>query len=83
MVQTLSWWLSGKESAVKNPGDLGFDPWVKKIAWRRAWQPLQYPYLENPMDRAAWWAAVHEVTESDKMEHVRYPDRAHCLVMCL
>ena len=39
VVQMLSWWLSGKESVVKNPGDLGFDPWVDKIAWRRVWQP--------------------------------------------
>ena len=26
--------------------------------------PLQYSYLENPMDRGAWWAAVHEVSKS-------------------
>ena len=26
--------------------------------------PLQYSYLENPMDRGAWQAAVHGVTES-------------------
>ena len=26
--------------------------------------PLQYSCLENPMDRRAWWATVHEVTES-------------------
>ena len=26
--------------------------------------PLQYPCLENPMDRGAWWAAVHGVAES-------------------
>jgi len=26
--------------------------------------PLQYSGLENPMDRGAWWAAVHRVTES-------------------
>ena len=25
--------------------------------------PLQYSCLENPMDRGAWWAAVHWVTE--------------------
>ena len=25
--------------------------------------PLQYSCLENPMDRGAWWAAVHGVTE--------------------
>ena len=28
----------GKESAC-NAGDSGLDPWVRKIPWRRAWQP--------------------------------------------
>ena len=23
--------------------------------------PLQYSCLENPVDRGAWWAAVHKV----------------------
>ena len=35
------WWLSGKESAC-NTGSCRrcrFDPWVRKIPWRRAWQP--------------------------------------------
>ena len=26
--------------------------------------PLQYSCLEDPMDRGAWWAAVHGVTRS-------------------
>ena len=26
--------------------------------------PLQYCCLENPMDRGAWWAAVHGVAKS-------------------
>ena len=26
--------------------------------------PLQYSCLETPMDRGAWWAAVHRVTQS-------------------
>ena len=26
--------------------------------------PIQYSCLENSMDRGAWWAAVHAVTES-------------------
>ena len=37
---------------------LGFDLWVEKIPWRRAWQLpdtgiLQYSCLEVPMDRGA------------------------------
>ena len=27
-------------------------------------RPLQYSWLENPMDGGAWWAAVHEVAKS-------------------
>ena len=30
----------------------------------RRWHPLQYSYLENPMDGGAWWAAVHGVMKS-------------------
>jgi len=26
--------------------------------------PLQYSSLENPVDRGAWWAAVHGVVQS-------------------
>ena len=25
--------------------------------------PLQYSWLENPMDRGAWWATVHGVAK--------------------
>ena len=31
---------------------------------RRQWNPLQYSCLEKPMDRGAWWAAVHGVAKS-------------------
>ena len=46
---------------IKRPG---FDPWVRKISWRRKCNPLPYSYLENPMDRGAWWATVHVVAKS-------------------
>ena len=34
------------------------------IPFRINGTPLQYSCLENPMDRGAWWAAVHGVTKS-------------------
>ena len=33
---------------------------------------LQYSCLENPMDRGAWWATVHSVTESDMTEATQH-----------
>ena len=30
--------------------------------------PLQYCYLENPMNRGAGWATVHKLAESDTTE---------------
>ena len=42
----------------------GFDTWVEKIPWRRAWQSLQYSCLENFIDGGAWWPTFHGVTKS-------------------
>ena len=52
------WLLSGKESACQcmSHKRRGFDPYVGKIPWRRACNPLWHSCLENPMDRGAWWA---------------------------
>ena len=57
---------SGKEPACqcKRCKTCGFDPWVRKIPWRRAGNPLQYSCLENPMERGAWRATVHWVAQS-------------------
>ena len=38
MQDTFTGGSDGKASAC-NVGDLGFDPWVGKIPWRREWQP--------------------------------------------
>ena len=53
----------GKESAC-HAGDLGLIPGLGKILWRRNGSPLQYSFLENPMDREAWRAAVQRVAKS-------------------
>ena len=60
----------GKEPPWKcrRPKRCEFDPWVRKIPWRRAWQPA-HSCLENPMDRGAWWATVHRVAETRMTEH--------------
>ena len=39
--------------------------WLSNIPFREGnGNPLQYSCLENPMDRGAWWAAVHGVAKS-------------------
>ena len=40
---------------------MGFNHWVGKISWRRAWQPTPLFLLGDPMDRRACWATVHGV----------------------
>ena len=61
----LPWWLGGKESTCQCRR-LKYGLWIRKTPWRRAWHPLQYSCLENPMDRGAWWATVLGVVrESD------------------
>ena len=44
-----------------------FDPWVGKIPGEGHGNPLQYSWLENPMDRGAWWATVHGVTKTEQL----------------
>ena len=62
----LAGWLSDKESACqyRRRRRFKFDLWVKKIPWRRKWQPTPYSCLKNPMDRGAWQATVHGVANS-------------------
>ena len=56
---------------VKNPpdhagdaGDAGSIPGSGRSPGGGNGNPLQFSCLENPMDRGAWRAKVHEVTKS-------------------
>ena len=41
----------------------GSDPWVRKMPWKRAWQPTPVFCLETPGERGAWRATVHGITK--------------------
>ena len=55
-------------SMVKNPpanaGDVGSIHWSGRSLGEGNGSPLQYSFLENSMERRAWWAAVHAVLKS-------------------
>ena len=51
----------GKGSAC-NAGYLGSIPGSGRSPGKWHGNPLQYSCLEKTMDRATWWATVHEVT---------------------
>ena len=54
----------GKEPARK-AGDPMRHPGSGRSPGEGNGNPLQYSCLENPMDRGAWWATVHEPTLRD------------------
>ena len=45
-------------------GDQGSIPGSGRSPGEGHGNPLQHSCLENPMDRGAWWAIIHEVTKS-------------------
>ena len=55
--------LVSKESAC-SAGDPGSIPDLGRFPGEGNGNPLQYPCLENLMDRGAWWATVHGVSKS-------------------
>ena len=63
-----------KESAC-NAGDLVSIPGSGRFSGEGNGNTLQYSCLGNPMDRGAWQATVHGVSESDMTEHVHTKTR--------
>ena len=60
---------SGKEPTCQCSGHkrCGFDPWVGKIPWRRAWQPTPVFLPGESHGRRAWWTTVHRVAKSQTL----------------
>ena len=55
---------SDSKVPVCNAADLGLFPGLGRSPGEGNGTPLQYSCLENPMDRGAWWATVHEFAKS-------------------
>ena len=62
-----AYWGFPGDSVVKNlltyVGDVGSISELGRSPGEGNGNPLQYCYLGNLMDRAAWWATVHVVTK--------------------
>ena len=67
-------WLSGKESFcnVGDAGDTGSIPGSGRSPGGESVNPLQYSWLEKPMDRGAWWPTVRGIAESDTTEAAKH-----------
>ena len=70
-------WASQVALEVKNPSagagdvrDAGSIPGSGRSPGEGNGNPLQYSCLENPMDREAWRATVHEVTKNQTLKQV-------------
>ena len=61
VIDGLPWWFSVKEPACI-AGDAGSISGSGRCPGGGHGYPLQYSCLENSMDREAWWATVHGVT---------------------
>ena len=57
---------SDDEESACNAGDLGLIPGSRTPPGGGNDNMLQYSYLEDPMERGAWLATVHGVTESER-----------------
>ena len=58
----LPWWLRIKNSPVSEEDTILIPGSGRSIGEGKE-NPLQYSYLENPMDREAWQASVHGVAK--------------------
>ena len=65
-------WLMGKNPPA-DIEDVGLIPGFGRSPGGKNGDPLQYSCLGNPIDRGAWWATVHGVTNSQ----TRFSNWAH------
>ena len=67
--------------------DSGSIPGLGKSPGGGNGNPLQYYFLENPMNRAVWWATLHGVTKeldtTEVPEHTQHKNKpGECRTPC-
>ena len=68
------WGFPGVKNRPVNAGDASWIPGSGRFTGEGNDNPLQYPCLENPMDREAWQAYIQQGhKESDMTEHTPIP----------
>ena len=69
----LPMWHSGKESACqcRRLRRHGFDPWIKKIPWRRKWQPIPVflPGKFHGQSLAGYSPQGHKASDTTEHQH--------------
>ena len=61
--QLMGQWVNNPTCNAGDTGDAGSIPGSGRSLEGNG-DPIQYSYLENPMDRGAWWATVHGITKN-------------------
>ena len=61
-------WVKNSPANAGDLRDSGSIPGLGRSPGGEPGNPLEYSCLENPMERGAWQATVHRVTESDMSE---------------
>ena len=67
--------LPANAGAIENPDSI---LWLRRSPGRGSGNQLQYPCLENSMDRGAWWATVHGVAKSRTRLSTHAQEQAAC-----
>ena len=80
------------KNLLPNAGDVSLIPGLGRSSQEGNGNPLQYSWLENPMDRGAWRAIVHGVSQSQtrlsnwykhKLPYICYGPNVHAPIHML